>query len=194
MASGVAGWPQAMPRQIWNMPGPLMWPVSIMRLASRRWPVSNTSSSGITSASRMAVAMVCRWAGVLMNTIGPILSSPCRGCRCRAVAPVRGARAPPGRLNMVPGPGLRGVVVARHEARARAGGQVDQDVQCRSRGCARPLRDKARRPCWAWWSVGRARGCGRSRRPPWRRRCRIARSAAASPARPGSCPGNRPNR
>ncbi len=45
------------------MPGGLMWPVSIMRLASSRCPVSKTSSSGSTPTSRIATAMVCRCCG-----------------------------------------------------------------------------------------------------------------------------------
>ena len=58
------------------MPGPLMWPVSIMRLASSRCPVSNTSSSGVTPASRMSIAIASRIGGVFTNTFGPMFMLP----------------------------------------------------------------------------------------------------------------------
>ena len=46
----------------------------------------------------------------------------------------------------VPGRGDLGVVLARDEAAARAGGEVDDQRRCRSRGSARPPRGRARAP------------------------------------------------
>ena len=59
-----------------------------------------------------------------------------------------------GRPQRAAGPGLRGVVGVVLEARARAGGEVDQHVGAARPDALAPPRDRARRPCSAWWSCG----------------------------------------
>ena len=128
IASGVAGWPQAMPRQIWNMPGPFTCPASRNFLASSRWPVSNTSSSGSTPASRIASAIVCRWRGrVDEHAVAHVQAAHVEAADIRAqlLDMAHAFVRPPHRAG---GAGLGGVVGVVLEARARAGGQVDQDV------------------------------------------------------------------
>ena len=163
-----------------------MWPVSIMRLASSRWPVSNTSSSGVTPASRMSVAIASRIGGVFTNTFAPhVHAAHVERADFRAqIEHVLHALAR--RAQRGAGAGLHRIGRRRARSARRAGGQVDDDVGAaladavHHLGVERALHAGQRR------SSGRAHGCARSRRRPWRHRSPRPRSAPASPARPGS--------
>ena len=104
MASGVAGCAQEIPRQIWNMPGGFTWPFSMKRLASSRWPVSNTSSSGVTPASRIATAMASRWPGVLTKTCGPMFMLPMSRLQMSGLSSTTWRTRSAGDFMVVPGP------------------------------------------------------------------------------------------
>ena len=105
-----------------------MWPVSIRRLASSRWPVSNTSSSGVTPASRIATAIASRCAGVLMKTWPPMFMLPMSRLQISGLELDHVLHALGRRLQGGAGAGLHRIVGAGHEARARAGGEVDEHV------------------------------------------------------------------
>ncbi len=133
MASGVAGWPQDMPRQIWNMPGGLTKPFSMKRLASNRWPVSNTSSSGVTPAAVIAAAIACRCFGVLTKTRSPMLRLPMSRLQMSGLSSTTWRTRSSGDRSTLSGPGFVGSALVVRKPRARAGGEVDEHV-----GAARP--------------------------------------------------------
>src|SRR5215467_4051492 len=95
------------------MPGAFTWPLSILSLKSRRWPVLFSSNSGSTPASRIATAMASRCDGVLMKTCGPIFMLPIS------------------RLQM------SGLSATTWRTR-RPGGEVDEDVAA---ACPDPVHD-----------------------------------------------------
>ena len=69
--SAVAGAPQEMPRQSCRKGVPSNRPSATILAASWTCPVSNTSSSGLTPASRIILAISVSWLGTLTIAQGP---------------------------------------------------------------------------------------------------------------------------
>ena len=97
-------------------------------MASSRWPVSNTSSSGVTPASLMASAIALRCVGVLMKTRSPMLRLPMSRLQISGLSSMTCCTRSAGPAQHRIRAGLRRVLLVVEEARARAGGQIDQDV------------------------------------------------------------------
>ena len=128
MASGVAGWPQEMPRQIWNRPGPFTRPSSRNFLASSRWPVSNTSSSGVTPASLIASAIAFRCVGVLTNTRSPMLRLPMSSEQISGLSSMTCCTRSAGPRSTESALGFDGSFSSWKKRAPGPGGQVDEDV------------------------------------------------------------------